>query len=401
MESATRVRVLAGAIDHLEPQPVTAQSTQYLPQDLRAYGSTFDQYGSWQYAPEYGYVWYPRVAVDWRPYYYGYWEPVPLYGWTWIGVDRWAWPTHHYGRWGYARNAWFWIPGRSFAAAWVSWGYADSYVSWCPLGFDNRPVFALSVGFGDGWRGWTVVRRDAFGYRDRYANRFAISPRDIPRRTAFITQRAAPVVPRYSDFRGTRRSDATRSPAAGVAVPRYGNRSAPPPSSAERAQPIAPRAERRGYSPPSNSPVPARPVFPQQPRVQPRSVSPPQQPTPRAEPRPMYPQAVPRSSYPVAPRAIPRESSPAPAPRAVYPRSAPPAAVPPAMAPVAPRAVPRAAEPAPRAVAPRASAPPSAAPRAMPAPAPPAQAAPPPRAVPRSGGAESGGERRGGGRRRG
>ena len=32
------------------------------------------------------------------------------------------------------------------------------YVSWCPLGFDNRAVFGLSVGYGHGWAGWTVLR---------------------------------------------------------------------------------------------------------------------------------------------------------------------------------------------------------------------------------------------------
>ena len=39
---------------------------------------------------------------------------------------RWSWPTHHYGRWGYARNAWFWIPGRTWGAAWVSWASAPT-----------------------------------------------------------------------------------------------------------------------------------------------------------------------------------------------------------------------------------------------------------------------------------
>ena len=102
--------------------------------------------GSWQYEAPYGYVWYPSVASDWRPYYNGSWSAVPSYGWTWIGTDAWSWPTHHYGRWGYGRNAWFWIPGRTWSAAWVTWASATDYVSWCPLGFDGRPVFALSTG---------------------------------------------------------------------------------------------------------------------------------------------------------------------------------------------------------------------------------------------------------------
>src|SRR5262249_8644574 len=101
--TAIRVRVLAGEIEHraarIDPQ---SPSTQNLPPDLQPYAPDLDRSGAWQYEPSYGNVWYPTVAVDWRPYYYGYWAPVPVYGLTWIGYDRWAWPTHHYGRWGYA-----------------------------------------------------------------------------------------------------------------------------------------------------------------------------------------------------------------------------------------------------------------------------------------------------------
>src|ERR1044072_2554738 len=112
--SDTRVRLLSGTMDHLQrPAATSSQSANYLPADLRTYGNTFDQYGSWQYDEPYGYVWYPWVGAEWRPYYYGSWSPIRSYGWTWVGLDAWAWPTHHYGRWGYARNAWFWIPGRT------------------------------------------------------------------------------------------------------------------------------------------------------------------------------------------------------------------------------------------------------------------------------------------------
>src|SRR5207248_11269918 len=43
MITDTRVRVLAGEVDRLEAEPVTAQSSAYLPQGLQTYGSTFDQ----------------------------------------------------------------------------------------------------------------------------------------------------------------------------------------------------------------------------------------------------------------------------------------------------------------------------------------------------------------------
>ena len=174
-----------------------SQSAQYLPADLRMYGGELDRNGSWDYEAPYGYVWYPTVAPQWRPYYDGYWAPVPSYGWTWVGVDVWSWPTHHYGRWGYVRNRWFWIPDRRWAPAWVSWGDAPGYVSWCPLGFDNRPVFALSVSVGGGyrgWNGWTVVSRDHFGGH-RPVRQFAVAPRSLPANIGFVAQRSAPVAP--------------------------------------------------------------------------------------------------------------------------------------------------------------------------------------------------------------
>ena len=83
------------------------------PPSSMSYGSTFDRYGSWQVDATYGSVWYPTVAVDWRPYYRGRWHHVPRCGWTWIAHDPWGWPTHHYGRWHSTRGgSWFWIPSR-------------------------------------------------------------------------------------------------------------------------------------------------------------------------------------------------------------------------------------------------------------------------------------------------
>jgi hypothetical protein len=181
----------------LRDQRRASRSGQYLPPDLRMYGGQLDRYGAWDYEAPYGYVWYPTVAAEWRPYYDGYWAPVPTYGWTWIGVDVWSWPTHHYGRWGYARSRWFWIPDRRWAPAWVSWGGAPGYVSWCPLGFDNRPVFSLSVSNGNNWRGWTVLSRDHFGGR-RNVHQYAVAPRALPGNIGFVAHASAPVAPAYA-----------------------------------------------------------------------------------------------------------------------------------------------------------------------------------------------------------
>jgi hypothetical protein len=179
---------------------LAAVSAQYLPRELQPYGGTLDRYGSWQYTEPYGNVWYPTVDASWRPYYYGNWEPIRSYGWTWIGADLWSWPTHHYGRWGHANARWFWIPGRTWGPAWVSWAAAPGYVSWCPLGFDGRPVFGLSIGVGNRWDGWTVVPRGSFGVRAYNVNRHAIQARQLPRTTPFIVQSTAPVaVPRFAN----------------------------------------------------------------------------------------------------------------------------------------------------------------------------------------------------------
>jgi hypothetical protein len=144
-------------------------SAQYLPEDIRPYAGTLDRYGSWRYEQVHGYVWYPRVAVDWRPYYFGRWASLRPYGWTWIASDPWGWPTHHYGRWGFSAGAWFWIPGRHWGPAFVSWGYAPDYISWCPLGWNNRPVLQINIfggrRFHDPWYGWTVLPRHHFNRR--------------------------------------------------------------------------------------------------------------------------------------------------------------------------------------------------------------------------------------------
>jgi hypothetical protein len=177
-------------------------STQYLPEEVRPYAGTLDRYGAWRYEPSHGYVWYPRVDVGWRPYYQGRWTTLPAYGWTWVGNDPWAWPTHHYGRWGISAGVWFWIPGRTWAPAWVSWGYAPGYVSWCPLGWNNRPVLQivnvnLYRGY-DPWRAWTVVPQRHFGVD--YVHRRVVAPSYIDSRTrsAFAYRDSAPSIVGYA-----------------------------------------------------------------------------------------------------------------------------------------------------------------------------------------------------------
>src|SRR6267143_1238240 len=72
-------------------------------------------YGYWTFVAPYGRVWVPSVGYGWRPYYYG--QGV-LTDWGWnFGVGL----------------GWYWVPGRVWAPAWVSWRYGAGYVTWCPL----------------------------------------------------------------------------------------------------------------------------------------------------------------------------------------------------------------------------------------------------------------------------
>lgn len=201
-------------------------SAQYLADEVRPYAGTLDRHGSWRHEAAYGYVWYPRVDDGWRPYYHGRWSTLPSYGVTWIGSDAWAWPTHHYGRWGVSSGSWFWIPGRTWAPAWVSWASAPGYVGWCPLGWNNRPVVQIvNVNIhrrhqgDDPWRAWTVVpqrhfgsdavnRRGLSGHHLDEASRSAFSQRDsAPRAAGYAVPRSAAPI-RVAGTTGARRGPA-------------------------------------------------------------------------------------------------------------------------------------------------------------------------------------------------
>jgi hypothetical protein len=353
--TGSRIRVSAGSIERQDADEADADavSAAYLPQELQMYGGTFGQYGSWQNEAPYGAVWYPRVARTWRPYYHGYWAPMPSYGWTWVGFDAWDWPTHHYGRWGYARGSWFWVPGRVWAPAWVSWASAPGFVSWCPLGVSGSPVFALSIGNGDPWTGWTIVRRDTFGGRAYAVHRYAVEPHHLTRATPFIIQSRAPVALSVAASRpalvvAPPRSFANAPGPAGLAIPRdraaqAGVATSPPPF--RHAAPAARRSRTVEGRPPSVSPRSDR-----------APVEPPVYATPRAVPGYAPPAPAPSNGRaPVEPPAASRtphvDRPPAAATRAERPPPAPPPSSSTApergvSTPGAPVAAPRSAPPA-------------------------------------------------------
>ena len=178
------------------------------------------------------------------------------FGWTWIGGGAWGWPTHHYGRWGVSgAGAWFWIPGAQWGPAWVSWAVAPDYVSWCPLGCDNRPV----VGWGHGRtrrriarlrrRSRSVARVDGRPARAvRRLSRRERRRRRRPRRRGPRAARLRPAGPRSRAVRvpapsptAARAASASRCRAA---APRHP--AAPPETRAQRHRP-APSRQRRPW----------------------------------------------------------------------------------------------------------------------------------------------------------
>jgi uncharacterized protein DUF6600 len=92
--------------------------------------------GQWFNDPTYGSIWQPNVASSnqsWRPYTDGRWVYTDR-GWTWVSNENFGWATYHYGRWArLSERGWVWVPGSTWAPAWVSWRESDDYVGWAPL----------------------------------------------------------------------------------------------------------------------------------------------------------------------------------------------------------------------------------------------------------------------------
>jgi hypothetical protein len=140
--------VLAAALYGLAAPPAAhadvAVSVSFFHQQLTPYGR-------WVVAGSYGNCWVPGgVAASWSPYVDGQWLYTD-YGWTWASNDPWGDVPYHYGTWAWAPPyGWVWVPGTVWAPAWVTWAYTDDYIGWAPV----PPSFAFSVG---GYVGGPVV----------------------------------------------------------------------------------------------------------------------------------------------------------------------------------------------------------------------------------------------------
>ncbi|MCC6364016.1 MAG: hypothetical protein IT165_10860 [Bryobacterales bacterium] len=108
-----------------------------------------DNYGDWVYDAPYGYVWAPRVAVDWAPYRYGRWSWIDYYGWNWVSYDPWGWAPYHYGRWYQGPRGWCWWPGAIHSRHYWSPGLVAF------AGFGGG--VGVNAGFGFGNVGWVPL----------------------------------------------------------------------------------------------------------------------------------------------------------------------------------------------------------------------------------------------------
>ena len=148
--------------------------------DEQVFVDRLSPYGHWEYVSDYGRVWVPAAAVGWRPYWDGRWV-LTEWGWTFVSDDPWGWATYHYGRWGYMANVgWFWVPGRIWGPAWVSWRYGNGYCAWAPLG-PRGYVYGYSS------PGWVAVRQEHF---TRPIVRYGVAD---ARQVGPIVQRAQPL----------------------------------------------------------------------------------------------------------------------------------------------------------------------------------------------------------------
>ena len=110
------------------------------PSALTTFRPALDPYGTWVNDSTYGTVWVPNrdvVGADFAPYVSrGHWALTADNDWIWASDYPFGWAVFHYGRWVWAGGGWAWVPGRTYANAWVVWrvptaGYA--YVGWAPM----------------------------------------------------------------------------------------------------------------------------------------------------------------------------------------------------------------------------------------------------------------------------
>lgn len=113
-------------------QKISAQNSAEI--TYQDFYDSLSPYGTWIDYAGYGHVWRPNVEDSFRPYLTnGHWVYTDA-GWFWNSDYDWGWAPFHYGTWIYDDYyGWLWIPGYSWAPAWVTWGSFNGYYGWAPL----------------------------------------------------------------------------------------------------------------------------------------------------------------------------------------------------------------------------------------------------------------------------
>jgi hypothetical protein len=99
-----------------EREAYTSSYAQSYGAPVSGYGTQdLNYYGSYFYAPGYGYAWQPfglMGVAGWNPYSAGAWMFNAGLGYSFASAYPWGWLPYHYGSWAYLPNAgWAWLPG--------------------------------------------------------------------------------------------------------------------------------------------------------------------------------------------------------------------------------------------------------------------------------------------------
>ena len=115
------------------------------PRALTAFDLDLAGWGVWSEDETYGTIWTPSDA-EFVPYgSHGHF--VDLEGKVlWVSDVPWGKATLHHGRWVLHDGRWSWVPGMTYAPAWVQWSDDGEKTMWSPA----PPTFV--------WRGRTAVR---------------------------------------------------------------------------------------------------------------------------------------------------------------------------------------------------------------------------------------------------
>jgi len=125
--------------------PVVNATGDADPRALTAFDAELAGFGVWSEDATWGQIWTPSDAT-FVPYATsGHFTDV-LGDVVWVSDVPWGKATLHHGRWVLANGRWSWVPGMTYASAWVLWDDDGERTSWKPA----PPTFV--------WRSGVAVR---------------------------------------------------------------------------------------------------------------------------------------------------------------------------------------------------------------------------------------------------